>query len=135
MSRFTTLAAQVRPMLGFLVSGIAAFITDAGVTKVIGLATAWPWGVCRLGGIMVAMVVAWACHRRLTFAVRVPPSAAEFGRYAALAWTTAALNYSLFLGVLWLRPGTDSTLAIGVSSLFAMAYSYLGMRYGVFTRR
>jgi putative flippase GtrA len=135
MSRWQDLGPQIKPMLGFLVSGIAAFVTDAGVTKAIGLATGWPWGVCRLGGIMVAMVVAWACHRRLTFAVTAPPSAAEFGRYVALAWTTAALNYALFLSVLWLRPGTDSTLAIGVSSILAMAYSYLGMRYGVFTRR
>lgn len=126
---------KLRPALGFLISGCAAFITDASVTKGIGLATGWSWGVSRLGGIAAAMVVAWACHRRLTFAVATPPNLGEFSRYVALAWTTAALNYALFLAVLWWRPGTDSTLAIAISSLIAMAYSYLGMRYGVFTRR
>jgi putative flippase GtrA len=125
----------IRQAAGFLVSGIAAFVTDTGVTKLVGWLTAWPWAACRIGGIMAAMVVAWACHRRLTFAVKASPSVNEFARYVALAWTTAALNYTIFLIVLWYRPGTDTTLAIAISSLIAMTYSYLGMRVGVFTRR
>jgi putative flippase GtrA len=127
--------AALRHIAGFLISGTLAFLTDVGVTKLVGALTAWPWGICRLIAMPPSMLVAWACHRRLTFAVQVPPSLLEFTRYVTMAWSAALLNYLLFLGVLWLRTGTDPAVAIGVSSLVAMAYSYLAMRFGVFTKR
>lgn len=135
MTAWTTRIAGLKHAAGFLVSGIAAFVTDTGVTKLIGWLTAWPWAACRIVGIAAAMVVSWACHRRLTFAMTAPPSLSEFARYVALAWTTAALNYAVFLVVLWFNPSIDTTIAIAISSLVAMVYSYLGMRIGVFNRR
>lgn len=127
--------AALKHIAGFLTSGTLAFITDVGVTKAVGALTAWPWGICRLLAMPPAMLVAWACHRHLTFAVQQPANVQEFARYVAMAWSAALLNYLLFLAVLWFRPTTDAAIAIGVSSLIAMAYSYLAMRFGVFTRR
>lgn len=120
--------------IGFLVSGTLAFITDVAVTRGLGFAGV-PTVASRVGGIAVAMVVAWACHRRLTFAVSVPPSVAEFMRYVAVGWTAALVNYLVFVALLWGVTGLDTTIAIAVSSLVAMAYSFVGMRFGVFTRR
>jgi putative flippase GtrA len=122
-------------MLGFVISGGLAFITDVGIAKAAHVYLGLSWPVSRLLAIAGAMVVAWAAHRTLTFAVNLPPTLREFGRYVGVAWSTAVLNYLLFLGVLWLAPGLDGTIAIGISSLFAMAYSYAGMRFGVFNRK
>ena len=127
-SRFAQLA-------GFLVSGSLAFLVDVVVTKALSGFAGLPWSVSRILAIAVAMIVAWACHRRLTFAVRTAPTLDEFIRYAGVGWSAAALNYLVFLAFIWLLPNWDKAVAIGVASLVAMAYSYLGMRFGVFTQR
>jgi putative flippase GtrA len=130
---------QPRPKLqqlaGFLVSGSLAFLVDVVVTKVLAGFAGLPWGVSRILAISVAMVVAWACHRRLTFAVTTPASLAEFIKYAGVGWSAAALNYAIFLVFIWLLPDWDKALAIGTGSLFAMLYTYAGLRFGVFARR
>jgi putative flippase GtrA len=56
-------------------------------------------------------------------------------RYVAVGWTAALVNYLVFVALLWGVTGLDTTIAIAVSSLVAMAYSFVGMRFGVFTRR
>jgi putative flippase GtrA len=126
--------SRLRHMLGFLISGILAFITDVGIAKGLNVFLGWPWPISRLLGIAGAMLVAWLAHRNLTFAVKVPPSVREFVRYAGLASSTAVLNYVIFLAVLWMLPNLDGSIAIGISSLVAMVYSYAGMRFGVFHR-
>lgn len=127
-SRFAQLA-------GFLMSGSFAFLVDVIMTKALAGFAGLPWGVSRIIAIAVAMVVAWACHRRLTFAVRTAPTIAEFIRYAGVGWSAAALNYVIFLVFIWVLPNYDKALAIGVASIVAMAYSYLGMRFGVFKQK
>ena len=88
----------------------------------------------RLVGIMVAIVVAWLCHRRLTFAVAARPSFAEFLAFATAAVTTAALNYALFLLALFLWPGLAPELALVASTAFATIFAYVSMRWGVFRK-
>jgi putative flippase GtrA len=126
---------QIKHIAGFLVSGLAAFLMDVGVTKLVGAVTGWPWGVCRAVAIPPAMLVSWLCHRHLTFAVETPANLREFARFFAMSWSTVLVNYLLFLAVLWLRPGLDAGFAIFLSSLVAMAYSYVAMRFGVFVKR
>jgi putative flippase GtrA len=123
---------RTRHIAGFIISGGLAFLVDVAVAKTLHGLVGWPWPMSRLLAIACAMVVAWACHRRLTFAVQTAPTLAEFGRYAGVAWSAAAVNYAVFLTVLWLLPSLDATIGIGVASVVAMAYSYLGMRFGVF---
>jgi putative flippase GtrA len=125
----------VRHWFGFLVSGGTAFAVDALVlellTTLLGIAPI----LARLIAISLAMVAGWLMHRTFTFAVRARPSVAEFARYAGVAWTAAALNYGVFVAILLVSPGTEPLAALVVSSVAAMAFAYLGMRFGAFRRR
>lgn len=117
---------------GFLLSGGTAFLVDAGITLALASFTPLGRGVARLIGILVAMVVAWLMHRHITFAVRRPPSVSEFLRFAAVAWVANALNYLVYLGILFALPATPTLAAIVVATLIAAVFSYLGFRLGVF---
>lgn len=119
-------------VLGFIVSGLIALAVDVTVTKLAAVWLGLPWFASRLLAIAVAMVAAWACHRRLTFRIATPPTVGEFVAYAGMAWSAAALNYVVFLGVLWFAPALDVAIAIAAASVVAMTYSYLAMRFGVF---
>jgi putative flippase GtrA len=123
-----------RHWAGFLVSGGSAFITDVTLSKLMHDGLGWPWPVSRFLAISLAMVVGWLAHRRLTFALATKPALSEFGRYASVAWAAAALNYVVFLLLIYLLPAIEPALAIAMSSGVAMAASYLGMRFAVFRR-
>ena len=125
----------VRHGLGFLVSGGLAFGADALVLTALTALFAIRPIPARFLAISVAMVVGWLSHRTLTFAVSVPPSRAEFLRYAGVQWTAAALNYGLFVLIILVRPAIVPFFAMVASSLVAMVFSYLGMRYGAFRHR
>jgi putative flippase GtrA len=120
---------------GFVVAGLAATGTDLAVTSLTTRVLGLPPEVGRLVAIAVAIVVGWLAHRRLTFAVATPPTVAEFGRYVAVAWVAAAVNYTLYVLVLAVVPATPPEAALIVASAGAMAASYLGMRFGVFRSR
>lgn len=121
-----------RHWLGFLVSGLIAFATDVVLSKALHDLLGWPWAISRFVAISIAMIAGWLAHRKLTFAVAAPPSIIEYGRYASMAWTAAALNYIVFLALLWLIPAIEPALAIALSSAVAMGFSYLGMKFAVF---
>jgi len=125
----------VRHALGFLLSGLIALSVDALVLTILtGLFSVHPI-LARLAAISLAMVAGWLSHRTFTFALSVPPSLAEFLRYAGVGWTAAAINYGLFVLILLARPATAPLLALVVSSLVAMVFSYLGMRFAAFRDR
>ncbi len=117
---------------GFAASGAIAFTVDATVLALLTRGLGVDPLLARLAAIAVAMVAGWRAHRRLTFAVTRPASLGEFLSYAAVAWTSAAVNYAAFAAILLLRPGTDPLAALVGASLVAMTVSYLGMRFGVF---
>jgi putative flippase GtrA len=117
---------------GFLVSGGTAAAVDAAITlALVHLAKLDPFSA-RLAAILVAMVVAWLMHRRLTFAVTTAPSFREFLRFAAVAWSANALNYAVYAGILLAWPGTPPLVAIVIATGIAAVFSYLGFRFGVF---
>jgi len=125
----------VRHGAGFLASGLIAFSVDAAVLWVMTqLARADPFSG-RLAAIAIAMVAGWLAHRRLTFNLKTPPSLGEFGRYAALGWSAAALNYAVYVAVLVVRPDMAPVLALVIATAVAMGFSYIGMRFGVFRTR
>ncbi len=119
---------------GFLVSGGIAFASDATVllvlTKLLGLAPL----MARLIAIACAMVAGWRAHRYLTFGLPTRPSLQEFLGYAAVAWTSAAVNYAVFAAILLWWPQTEPLIALVGASLVAMTFSYLGMRFGAFRK-
>ena len=118
--------------LAFLLSGCLAFTIDASITKtLIALAGMHPIPA-RLIAISIAMFVGWLAHRRFTFRLTTPPSFAEFLRYAALQWSVAAINYGIFVVIVLVRPTIEPLVAVFISSLVAMVFSYLGMRFAAF---
>lgn len=118
--------------LGFLVSGSLAFITDALVLEFLTIVLDLDPILARIGSISLAMVVGWLSHRRLTFGVAAAPSLPEFGRYAAVAWFSAGVNYLVFVTLLLLLPETSPFAALVIASATAMFVSYFGMRYAAF---
>ena len=119
---------------GFLASGLIAFAVDAGTTSLLTRVMGLSAYAARPVAIALAMVVAWACHRRLTFAVKEPPTLAEFGRYAAVAGGAAAINYALYAAILAALPWLPVEAALAGSTAVAMVASYAGMRFGVFAK-
>lgn len=122
----------VRHGAGFVISGIIALTTDMGVTSLLHRGFDVPPLAARVAGICVAILVAWRCHRRLTFNVAEPPSLPELMRYVAVAWSSIATNYVLYASILYAGPATAPEAALILASLGAMFVSYLGMRFGVF---
>lgn len=118
--------------LGFLGSGMLSFAVDASVLKFLTVVVGWPVLTSRLLSIAVAMVAGWLAHRTFTFAVKEPPSLAEFLRFVGAALSASAVNYALFAAILFMRPQTDVLLALVLAGGVAMVASYLGFRFGAF---
>lgn len=127
-------AALVRHLGGFATSGAIAFTVDATILALLTKGFDLDPLLARLAAIAVAMVAGWQAHRRLTFAVKTPSSLREFMAYAAVAWTSAAINYTAYAAVLLLRPETEPLVALVIASVVAMGVAYVGMRFGVFGR-
>ena len=125
----------VRHGLAFLVSGGTAFAVDAMVLTVLTAVLGLHPILARLFAISLAMVAGWLMHRTFTFAVPAPPSFGEYLRYAGVAWTAASINYGVFVLIILVAPATVPLVALVASSLAAMTFSYLGMRFGAFRQR
>ncbi len=119
---------------GFLVSGAVAFTVDGSVMEMGVRLLGLPTLVARLAGVTCAMLVAWMCHRTLTFALTTKPSLAELARYVAAASTTALINYGVFAALIVGWPDMPRLAALVVASCLATIFAYLSMRYGVFRR-
>ena len=130
--RRLALAGAVRHGAGFALSGGIAFATDALIlellTRLFGLSAL----LARPIAIACAMVAGWLAHRTLTFRLRTRTSLTEFLAYAAVAWTSAGINYAVFAAILLWRPQTAPLIALVAASLVAMTWAYLGMRFGAF---
>ena len=59
----------------------------------------------------------------------------EFVRYAAVAWTTQAINYGTFASILIVQPAVPPLAALLLASIVATIFAYVGMRYGAFRGR
>ena len=117
---------------GFLASGGTAAVVDAAITLALVHLVGFDPFTSRLIAILIAMVVAWLMHRRLTFAVTAAPSLREFLRFAAVAWSANALNYAIYAGILLVLPGSLPLVAIVIATGIASVFSYVGFRFGVF---
>jgi putative flippase GtrA len=117
---------------GFLLAGVLALITDGAILEILIRTLELDALFARPFAIGVAMLVSWLVNRTVTFAVNAPPSLREFGRFAAVSWTSQAVNYLVFASILVTRPATPPLQALVFASLVAMFVSYFGFRYGVF---
>jgi putative flippase GtrA len=124
----------LRHGLAFVVSGGLAFVTDAGILKVLTTVLGIHPIVARLVSLSFAHVVGWLSHRRFTFRLTTAPTLAEFLRYAGVQSTVAVINYAIYVAVILLRPGIEPLLALVISSGIAMFFSYFGIRFAAFRR-
>ncbi len=124
----------LRHSAGFVASGIIALVVDLAVTSLLVRCFGVSAFLARPPGIAVAIVVAWACHRRLTFAVMVPPSLSEFLKYATVASSAAGVNYAIYVGLLLAMPTLATEVALCGASVASLIVSYVGMRFGVFAQ-
>ena len=123
----------VKHGLGFLFSGTLAFLVDATVLTVL-TSFGWQPVVARIFALSLAMTVGWLAHRRFTFRIATRPSLPEFLRYAAVQSTAVAINYGVFVAIILLQPSIAPLYALVVSSLVAMVFAYLGMRFATFRK-
>jgi putative flippase GtrA len=126
--------SKFRHFGGFVLAGVMAFVTDAGVTKLLTVTTSLGPFAARPVAIFLAMLVSWGLNRTITFAETRAPSWSEFAKFAAASLGGQVVNYLVFAGLLTLRPATDTTLAIAIASGVAMFVAYAGFRFGVFTK-
>jgi putative flippase GtrA len=122
----------LRHGLAFVLSGGAAFITDAGILKILTALFGIHPLLARIVSVSFAHAVGWLSHRRFTFRLTAPPTFAEFMRYAGVQSTVALLNYGIFALILVLRPTLDPLVALFASSGIAMFFSYFGIRFAAF---
>lgn len=127
-------AKLIRHTAGFVVSGATALAVDLGITSLLVRGLGLSPFIARPPAIGVAIVVAWLCHRRLTFAVDTPPTFAEFAKYAAVASSAAGLNYFIYAALLLAIPSLATEAALFAASVCSIMVSYAGMRFGVFTK-
>lgn len=119
---------------GFLLGGILALVTDAGVLQLLTAGAGLDPLLARPVAISVAMVVSFLVNRTITFAMPGRPTLAEFGQFAAVSWTAQAINYAVFAAVLLAMPGVHPLAALIAASLVSMIVSYVGFRFGVFRK-
>jgi putative flippase GtrA len=117
---------------GFAASGGIAFCVDAlvlwGLVRGFGMS---PF-LARLIAIAVATVAGFLAHRRLTFDMAGAPTLAEFSRFVGVAWTSSAVNYTIYAGILLVWPWVAPLLALVGATVFSMIVTYVGLRFGVF---
>jgi putative flippase GtrA len=128
------MSAGFRHGAGFVVSGGLAFVTDAGILTLLTRGAGLDPYSARLIAIACAMVVGFFAHRTLTFAVKEPPTVAQFGKFLGVATTASAVNFAIYAGILFLRPVTDPLTALVAATAVAMCVSYVGLRFGVFRK-
>jgi putative flippase GtrA len=126
--------SKFRHFGGFLLAGVLAFATDAGVTTLLTATTSLSPFIARPVAILLAMLVSWGINRTITFAATSPPNWTEFTKFAAASFGGQLVNYLVFAAILTLRPATDTTVAIALASGVAMFAAYAGFRFGVFPK-
>lgn len=128
------LPRHVRHGLAFLCAGGMGFCADSAILLTLEYGLGLSPFIARIFSILGAAVVAWLAHRTLSFGVKVAPTLKEFLQFLVLGATTSTINYLVFSFLLWVGWVEKSFLALVASSLVAMVFSYLGMRFGVFRK-
>lgn len=123
-----------RHLGGFIGAGLSAFAVDSGLlalgTSVFGFDPL----VARLVSVASAMVVAWLCHRRWTFALDTPATVREFCKFVGVAWIPSVVNYAVFGLTIAIWPQVWPQVALILATALATIVSYLSLRYGVFRK-
>ena len=118
------MSTGIRHGAGFVASGTLAFITDASILALLTRGAGLDPFSARLIAIACAMIVGFFAHRRFTFAVQETPTLAQFLKFIGVAATASVINFAIYAGILFLRPGTEPLIALVAATAVSMGVSY-----------
>ncbi|MCO6185535.1 GtrA family protein [Rhizobium sp. L1K21] len=124
----------MRRLFWFAFAGGAGFVVDAGILQLLLSFTPLGPFVARIVSIATAMSFTWFINRTFTFGRSKRHPAAEGARYGFIGGLSALVNYGLYSLCLLCVPSIWPVIAVGISSLGAMVFSYLGYSRFVFSR-
>ncbi len=128
------MASNLKHGAGFITSGLIATATDAAVLATLTRGLEVDPYSARVAAIAVAMVAGFFAHRRLSFGVTEAATFAQFGKFVSVAASVSIINYAIYVGVLLYQPGTEPLFAFALATVFSIAASYFGLRFGVFRK-
>ena len=122
-------AAQLRQYGFFAVAGATGFVVDAAILSV-GLAFGMPPWAARVPSFLAAVATTWIINRSLTFRTAQRPSWREFLRYLAAMSFGLAVNYTVFLLVIWASDIASAwpILALVPATLAGMVLNFITSR-------
>lgn len=123
-----------RQLLGFAFVGGTAFLIDAGIAQAaVSLLGLDPY-TARALSFPPAVVYNWWMNRCLSFAMPTPPTLSEFLQFITSASAGLALNWGIYVGVLWLLPWSHAwpALAQVPATGIAMVFNFVMMRWVIF---
>jgi putative flippase GtrA len=118
--------------LRFLIIGAAGFLVDSGLTMLfikLGVDAL----LARAPGIGTAIVFTWLANRYFTFRIQVQRSVQEAARYVSVALFSAAINYTIYLGLV--TTGLHPFVAITVATALQTGFSFFAYRNFAFRER
>jgi len=124
----------MRRHAAFVLTGGVGFLVDAGILALLTAGLGLNPFLSRIVSIALAMATTWIMNRTITFGPSDRPVHREAARYGGVAVATAGLNYLVYSALLLAAPGLWPLAAVAVSSIAAMAASWLGYSRLVFTR-
>jgi putative flippase GtrA len=114
--------------------GATGFVVDAAVLELLVSATPLGPFLSRAIAIAVAMAATWFLNRRFTFGASRYSLLGEGFRYGSVGLTTSVLNYLVFSALLLAFPSLKPLAALVLSSIAAMAFSFVAYSRFVFRR-
>lgn len=125
----------MKKLFWFVVAGGSGFAVDAGVTLLlIAYTPAGPF-IARIVAIATAMLFTWLVNRHVTFGKSDRRVLHEGFLYAFVGIVAALINYGIYALLLLRNPDLQPFIALFLSSLSAMVFSYFGYSRFVFRRR
>ncbi len=119
------ISERLRPLLRFLMVGLAGLATDMAVFHLMAKAGLHPY-VARFISLAVATVLTWQLNRRFTFGASGRRQAEEGLRYVLVTLVAQGVNYVTF-ALLIAGPLSDhKSLAILFGAGVATIFSYTG---------
>lgn len=122
----------MKRLVWFAFAGGTGFVVDAGVLQILLSVTSVGPFIGRVISIAVAMTATWLINRTFTFGKSDRHVAEEGARYGVIGVLGALLNYGIYSAIVLALPGVWPVMAVAVSSVAAMAFSYLGYSRFVF---
>ncbi len=119
-------------MMRFVVVGGTGFAVDAILLKTIMVAGLAGPLAARIFSLALAGLLTWQLNRNFTFAPSGDSQLSEAARYGSVVVAASLVNYTIYAGLMLAVPALEPLVALVVSSVSAMGFSYIGYERFVF---